>query len=90
MGDAMQGEQIQETVRKFILKQYLPERDPDILDASTALMTSGILDSLSVLEVVSFLEDTYGIKVAASEVNLNSMSTLTSIADFVQGKRDCE
>lgn len=82
----MQLEQIQETVRKFILEQYLPDRDPDILDASTPLMTGGILDSLSALEVVSFLEDTYGIKVAASDVNLNNMSTLTSIAEFVQSK----
>ena len=41
-----------ETVKQFILKEFLPGEDADQLTESTPLISSGILDSLATLQVV--------------------------------------
>lgn len=83
----MEIEKIKEQVKVFILKEFLPDEDPANLTDSTAMVTTGILDSLAALDLVSFLEETYGIKVAAHEVGTDNMNTLNDIANFVISKQ---
>ena len=83
----MESEQIKEAVKEYILKEFLPDESPENLSYTTALVTTGILDSLATLDLVSFLEETYGIKVAAHEVGVDHMNTIEEIADFVVSKQ---
>jgi len=39
-----------ETVRKFILAEFLPGEDPSRLTPTTPLMSSGVLDSIATLK----------------------------------------
>jgi acyl carrier protein len=83
----MESGNIKETVKEFILKEFLPDEAPENLSYSTALVTTGILDSLATLDLVSFLEETYGIKVAAHEVGVDHMNTIDEISSFVVSKQ---
>jgi len=83
----MAPENIKEAVKEFILKEFLPDESPENLSFTTALVTTGILDSLATLDLVSFLEETYGIKVAAHEVGVDHMNTIDEIASFVVSKQ---
>ena len=74
-------------MKEYILKEFLPDEAPENLAYSTALVTTGILDSLATLDLVSFLEETYGIKVAAHEVGVDHMNTIDEIASFVISKQ---
>ena len=47
--------------RDFIIAEFLPGEDPQELTEDFELITSGILDSLSRLKLVAFLEKTYDI-----------------------------
>ena len=78
---------ITQTVKSFILEQFLPGEDPSALTPSTQLMASGILDSLATLELVAFLEKRFGIELAAHETGVDRMGTLTDIAKLVQSKQ---
>jgi acyl carrier protein len=78
------------TVKEFILERYLPGEDPQALTPTTQLMTSGILDSLATLELVSFLEERFGIELEAHETDPSRMGTLADIAELVQSKRPAE
>jgi acyl carrier protein len=54
------------------------------VDADTDLITTGSLDSLSVMELVAFLTDEFKIKIAAADitpVNLRSVATLTAFVE---------
>ena len=51
------------TVKKFILNEFLPGEDPAALTDTTALVTTGILDSIAVLKAVTFLENQFGITI---------------------------
>jgi acyl carrier protein len=58
---------IQATVKEFILKEFLPGEDPAALTDTTALVTTGILDSIAVLKAVTFLENQFGITIEPHE-----------------------
>jgi acyl carrier protein len=83
----MESGEIKEAVKDYILKEFLPDEAPENLSYTTALVTTGILDSLATLDLVSFLEETYGIKVAAHEVGVDHMNTIDEIASFVVSKQ---
>jgi len=49
-------------------------------------MTSGILDSLATLELVSFLEERFGIELEAHETDASRLGTLDAIGNLVRTK----
>jgi acyl carrier protein len=79
-------EDITRTVKDYILATFLPGEDPEALTPSTPLITSGILDSLATLELVSFLEERYGIELQAHETDPSRLGTLADIGTLVQSK----
>lgn len=82
----MEKSQIAATVKEFILKEFLEGEDPEALTSSTTLISSGVLDSLATLKLVSFLENTYDVSVAAHEADAEHLDTLDLIAGLVVAK----
>ena len=78
--------QIESAVKSFILERFLPGEDPSLLLSDTPLISGGVLDSLATLELVSFLEQTYGSELEAHEVDPDRLDTLARIATLVQSK----
>ena len=74
------------TVKDFILEQFLPGENPDQLTESTPLFSSGLLDSIASLQLVTFLEKQFGIAVQAHEVVADNLNSLKAIATFVKAK----
>jgi acyl carrier protein len=79
----MEKQEVQNTVKKYILTEFLPGENPEALSDSTPLVTGGILDSLATLKLVSFLENTYGVTFAAHEVDAEHLDTIAAIANWV-------
>ena len=79
-------EEIKKTVKEYILEEFLPGEDPEQLMDSTPLITGGILDSLSSLKLMGFLEERYGIETEAHEVSEEHLDLLPDIANFVESK----
>jgi len=83
----MNPEDIKSTVKTFILSEYLPGEDPAALTDTTPLMTTGILDSIAVLKVVTFLENQFGLVVQPHEAVVENLNTLSDIERFVVSKK---
>jgi acyl carrier protein len=79
----LQPEQIRSTIRSYLLEQFLPDATEASLAGDTPLVSSGVLDSLATLQVVSFLEDSFGIKVKARDVSVDNMDTVDTMVRFV-------
>lgn len=77
---------IHDKVKNYILDTFLPGEDPDELTDDTPLMTSGILDSLATLKIVTFLEEEFDIAVEAHEADAENLDTLERIVNLVAGK----
>lgn len=53
------------------------------LDRETPLFSSGMLDSFSLVDIVSFVEDRTGLKVKPGEIQLANFDSVARITDFV-------
>lgn len=58
----------------------------DELGDETPIFSQGLLDSFSLVELVTFLESRAGIKVGAMDVNLENLDTVGRILRFVAAK----
>jgi acyl carrier protein len=70
-------------VRRFVVENFLFGRETGFGDEESFL-ESGIVDSTGVLQLVAFLESTYGIQVRDDELvpdNLDSVARISSYLD---------
>jgi len=51
------------------------------------LISGGIIDSISTLKLVTFLEEEFDIQVQANEMNSDNLDTLEEITSFVLSKK---
>jgi acyl carrier protein len=75
------------TIRTFILSEFLPGEDPEALTDSTPLMSSGILDSLATLKLITFIENEFGVKIEAHEADEEHFETINDMNQLLQSKR---
>lgn len=75
------------TIKSFILKEFLPGEDPGNLTPTTPLMSSGILDSLATLKLITFLEQEFNVQIQAHEADEEHFNTLEAICALVESKK---
>ena len=80
----MTAEDIQDKIKGFLANEA--GVDASSLSTETRLFSSRLLNSLDILNIVSFLEETYDIKVGTWEISLERFDTLAGIADYVKTK----
>jgi acyl carrier protein len=64
---------------------YVPEGSTIADDAS--LLDQGVVDSTGVLEVITFLESEFGIKIEDAEMVPDNLDTIGNIVAFVTRKK---
>jgi acyl carrier protein len=74
-------------VKQFILDEFLPGEPADSLTGDTPLISGGILDSIATLKLVMFLEEKFGVVLAAHEVDKQYLDTLNDIAKLLAAKQ---
>jgi acyl carrier protein len=81
------NEDVKEAVRTFILTTYLPGESAENLRDDTPLQTSGILDSLATMGMVTFLEKQFGIELDVYDISVERFNRIEDIAASVARKR---
>jgi acyl carrier protein len=80
-------EDTKEILRSYILKEFLPGERAENLRDDTPLRTSGILDSVSTLKLVGFIEQHFKIQIEAHEAGVEHLDTINSIAALIDQKQ---
>ena len=78
--------QIAEQLRAFVIDNFLFGQDGDGLAPDDSFLEKGIIDSTGVLELVGFLEKTYGITVEDSDLVPANLDSLERLEAFVNRK----
>ncbi len=78
--------ELKSEIRHFIVENFLYGQDDDFSD-EVSFLERGLIDSTGVLEVVSFIEDKYGISVDDDEMIPENLDTVNCLANFVVKKR---
>jgi len=71
----------------FIQHELLLDKDEEMyLDATTDLVNAGIIDSLTLIQLVTHIESVAGIKIDDDEVNPDNFKDIASIVAFIDTK----
>lgn len=80
------SDEIQQSLKTYILEEFLPDEDAEDLTTDIELVSTGILDSISVINVVAHVEKFYNIKIEAHEASVDNMNTIESMAALISQK----
>jgi acyl carrier protein len=73
-------------LRGFLTKDIL--KDPSYpLEDDEALISSGLIDSFSLVDVALWVENTYGVKLQDNQLNANTFDTVAQLADLIQSQQ---
>lgn len=76
---------LEQQIREFVTTNFYVA-DPKVLENGTSLLDAGIIDSTGVLEVIMFIETTFGVTVEDSEMLPENLDSIERIAAFVARK----
>jgi len=75
------------TVKEFIVENFL-FGDEDQIELETDFFEKGIIDSTGVIELVSYMEETFEISIDDEELIPENLSSLKNIGEFLLQKTD--
>ena len=74
-------------VKEFIIENFL-FGDEDQIELETDFFEKGIIDSTGVIELVSYMEETFEISIDDEELIPENLSSLKNIGEFLLQKTD--
>jgi len=77
---------IKNTINQFIIKNFLFSDQKENIDENLSLYEKGIIDSTGVLEMVDFLEETFGIEIEDDELVPDNLDSIKKMSKFIQRK----
>ncbi|MDD9933127.1 MAG: acyl carrier protein [Myxococcales bacterium] len=78
--------EIHNKIKEFIVDELLGGEDADELEGDTELVRTGILDSVSTLRVVAFIEGEWDMEIETHEANLDNLGSLDAMTKLVESK----
>lgn len=72
------------TIREEVEKYILELSNQPKVDHSVNLFESGLLTSLNALDLICFIEETYGIDISDDDIGMENFGTINRIVDFVE------
>jgi len=87
MPDNNSNHQIEPPIREFIASNLLYSTDGFKYADDASLLREGIIDSLGVVELVSFLQSRFGVKAEQQEVRPENFDSVAKLAAFVRRKQ---
>jgi len=73
-------------IRAFIFNNFLIGGSEENLNDDDSLLEKGIIDSTGILELITFVEETFNIEVADSEVIPDNFDSVNKICSYI-GRR---
>ncbi|MDZ4684630.1 MAG: acyl carrier protein [Planctomycetaceae bacterium] len=77
---------IEADIRKFVADNFLFGRKELQLAADDSLLELGLIDSTGVLELVTFIEGQFDVKVEDSELVPDNLDSINALIQFIESK----
>lgn len=74
--------EVRDLVLNFIKEKYLPEGEA--LDYEDDVLTTGVLSSLAIMQLVLYLEQTYSLEIPPEDVVIEHFVSAQAIHDYVE------
>jgi acyl carrier protein len=77
---------IEERVKIFVAENMLYSGNGFTLPDTASFLENGIVDSTSVLELIMFVEDDFGVAVDDEEIVPNNFDSVAGLAAYIRSK----
>jgi acyl carrier protein len=79
-------EQIKDAVRRHLAERLVPGEDPSALEDARPLISGGLMDSITTVALITFLEQEFGVTFEAHELGIYYLDSVGLIAKTVADK----
>ena len=77
---------VMEELKKFVVSELAVEHDKKSIAPDEDLLMQGIIDSMGVLKLSSFIEEKFGVKVTDMDMVPENFQNLDSLTEFIKNK----
>ena len=74
---------VQDVVERYLLEAGRRDRSPDHIDARSSLFELGLLDSLGFVQLITFIEREFDVRLDDDDLTRENFETLDAIAALV-------
>jgi len=78
--------EVSAVIRQFIVENFIFGEDGNLKE-ETSFLESGIIDSTGILELVSFLEEKFGISIADEELVPENLDSIANVVAYLTKKK---
>lgn len=78
---------IETEIKRFIVSSFTPDAPAEELSGDLDLLDNGVVDSLGLLRLITWVGDEYGIPVAERDIAPHQFSSVDAIAEFIRQAR---
>ena len=71
---------------EFIAMEIIHQPDY-LIEPEEAIISSGLIDSLSLVDLSLFIEDTFGVQIDDTELNADSFDNLDQLSSMIVGRK---
>lgn len=76
-----------ETVKAFVIENFL-FGEGEQLKEDTSFLESGMVDSTGILELVAFIEETFGVRMADDELIPENLDSISNVVNYLRRKTE--
>lgn len=78
---------VKEQIRRYVAENFLFSDNGFELDNDESFLEAGVVDSLGVLELVTFVEEEFEVQVPDEEIVPDNFDSVDRLADYISRKR---
>jgi len=80
------NQELIEALKKYIVTEILKQPDRN-LDPDEALISSGVIDSFSLVDLALYVEDNFNVIIDDSELNPETFDNLNSLSELISARQ---
>lgn len=74
------------SIAKFVAEKIL-KQPGKVIAVDEALISSGLIDSFSLMDLALFIEDTFGVRIEDTELNAETFDNLNQLAALISSRK---
>ena len=74
---------IEQTIKEYILKEFMFDRPTTVLADDLPLIEEGIIDSLGIFVLIAFIEDQFKIKIQPDDVVMDNFESVNAVKALI-------
>jgi len=78
---------VRDELRTFVFESIMYGQNTSFLRDDSSFLESGVIDSTGVLELVTYLENKFGFKIADEELVPENLDSINNVLRFIERKR---